>query len=153
MCRYATAGTDTALLLVSAALVPRFITFGTDYVLPAMLRRTTKAYTQEAHHALLLNGEFHLGRAVAEISLLTMHTLTYGAVRGQLGLYSDNVCCLTQAGPQLAHDVAHINVISSPACPHVCVRNDTDRVVSCAGLSQQCEPDGCPLCMLVPAAH
>ena len=34
---------------------------------------------QEDHHALLLNGEFQLGRAVAEIALLTMHTLTFGA--------------------------------------------------------------------------
>ena len=34
---------------------------------------------QEGHHALLLNGDFQLGNAVAEISLLTMHTLTFGA--------------------------------------------------------------------------
>ena len=34
---------------------------------------------QEQHHELLLNGDFPLGFAVAEISLVTLHTLTFGA--------------------------------------------------------------------------
>jgi hypothetical protein len=47
--------------------------------MPAIKRLTTKAYTQDDRHELLLNGEFHLGSAVAEICLITMHTLTYGS--------------------------------------------------------------------------
>jgi hypothetical protein len=78
-CRYATAGTDATFTLISVALVPRFVAFGTNFVQPAIKRLTTKVYTQDDHHNLLLNGEFHLGSAVAEVCLITMHTLTYGA--------------------------------------------------------------------------
>jgi hypothetical protein len=44
--RYATAGTEATLLLVSVALVPRALTVASDYLYPAFLRATTTAYTQ-----------------------------------------------------------------------------------------------------------
>ena len=44
--RYATAGTEAAILLVSVSLVPRVLTVAFDYLLPAFYRATTKAYTQ-----------------------------------------------------------------------------------------------------------
>ena len=59
--------------------MPRVLNYMFDFFLPLLWRRTTRPYTQEHHHTLLLNGEFNLGRSVAEVSLLTMHTLTYGA--------------------------------------------------------------------------
>ena len=79
LCRYATAGTDAVILLLSSALVPRLLYFAFDYLLPAFWRLVTKPYTMEHYNSLQLNGEFNLGRSMAEVSLLTMHTLTYGA--------------------------------------------------------------------------
>jgi hypothetical protein len=79
MCRYATAATDATILLISSALLPPIVNLITAFVIPAIRRRIVTPYTQEHHHALLLNGDFNLARATAEVCMLTMHTLTYGA--------------------------------------------------------------------------
>ena len=78
-CRYATAGSDATLLLVSAAIVPRITSFAVYYLLPAFTRATTQSFSQEQHHDLLLNGDFPLGYIFAEVGLIMMHTFTFGA--------------------------------------------------------------------------
>jgi hypothetical protein len=62
-----------------AALAPRAAGFGLGYLLPAAKRALTKPYTQEQANALQLNGPFDLGSAFAEVCLVVMHALTFGA--------------------------------------------------------------------------
>lgn len=77
--RYATAATDFVTILIAIALVPRVTGWAFDWALPAARRRFTRTYTQEGHHRSLLNGAFHLGGASAEVCLVLLHALTYGA--------------------------------------------------------------------------
>lgn len=78
-CRYATAGTDAVVVLITTALVPRVLGVVTEVLVPRVRRCFTRVYTQEHAHALLVQSEFNLGRVMAEVAVLTMHTLTYGA--------------------------------------------------------------------------
>lgn len=45
------------------------------YIVPAISRRFSRAYTQEHLHEMSLNPELHLGDAYAEVALVAMQVL------------------------------------------------------------------------------
>lgn len=77
-CRYATAGTQVVVILLTTSMTQRGVGWVTGWLLPAVQRRIGRPYTQEQLHDMHMNAGFHLGNAFAEVSLVTMQ------VRGPL---------------------------------------------------------------------
>eukprot|EP00892_Ulva_mutabilis_P009410 jgi/Ulvmu1/6841/UM031_0046.1 len=76
---YATAGTQVVIILLTTSLTQRAVGWVTGAVVPAVIRRVGRPYTQEQLHEMHMNAGFHLGNAFAEVSLVTMQALTFGA--------------------------------------------------------------------------
>jgi hypothetical protein len=59
-------------ILIITSVMPRVLGWVFGFLLPAVTRMTSKAYTQERLQELHLNPHLHLGDAFAEVSLVAM---------------------------------------------------------------------------------
>lgn len=60
------------VILLTTSLTQRAVGWVTGAVMPAVMRRIGRPYTQEQLHEMHMNAGFHLGNAFAEVSLVTM---------------------------------------------------------------------------------